>query len=173
MVPTLSYTNMSISVVLVLVHKCIVYQQIVEICCEVSVFPLVSYRNMHLPSVVCCGTQRALFTNKIIIRLVPNHQTLPIYKVLCMYVFELQELACRIVMYGLKMFLCGFLKKEMLITMPVFCVSPNSITSPSFICWSIPVSEIREFNRKKGKKKKKKMNYFAFDIFPTVQMDPF
>ena len=26
--------NVSISIVLVLVHKCIVYQQIVEICCE-------------------------------------------------------------------------------------------------------------------------------------------
>ena len=64
-------------------------------------------------------------------------------------------------------------------TMPIFCASPNSITSPSFRCWSILVSEIREFNRKKEKeKKKKKMNnsksgYFRFDTFPTVQMDPF
>ena len=62
--------------------------------------------------------------------------------------------------------------------MSIFCVSPNSITSPSFRCWSIPVSEIREFNRKKKEKKKKKMNnsksgYFRFDTFPTVQMDPF
>ena len=44
---------------------------------------------MHLPIVLCCGTQRALFTNKIIIRLVPNHETLPGYKVLCLYVFRL------------------------------------------------------------------------------------
>ena len=65
-------------------------------------------------------------------------------------------------------------------TMPIVCASPNSITSPSFRCWSIPVSEIREFNRKKKKKKKKKkkMNnsksgYFRFDTIPTVQMDPF
>ena len=45
-------------------------------------------------------------------------------------------------------------------TMPIFCVSPNSTTSPSFKCCSIPVSEIREFNRKKKEKKnkKKKMN---------------
>ena len=41
-------------------------------------------------------------------------------------------------------------------TMPIFCASANSITSPSFRCWSIPVSEIREFNRKKEKKKIKK-----------------
>ena len=27
---------------------------------------------MHLPIVLCCGTQRALFTNNIVIRLVPN-----------------------------------------------------------------------------------------------------
>ena len=69
-------------------------------------------------------------------------------------------------------------------TMPIFCASPNSIISLSFRCWSIPVSEICEFNRKKEKekkekkKKKKKMNnsksdYFRFDTFPTVQMDPF
>ena len=70
-------------------------------------------------------------------------------------------------------------------TMPIFCASPNSIISLSFRCWSIPVSEIREFNRKKEKekekekkKKKKKMNnsksdYFRIDTFPTVQMDPF
>ena len=63
-------------------------------------------------------------------------------------------------------------------TMPIVCASPNSITSPSFRCWSIPVSEIREFNRKKEKKKKKKkkkMNNSIFDLntFPTVQMDPF
>ena len=66
------------------------------------------------------------------------------------------------------------------LTMPISCMSPNSITSLSFRCWSIPVSEIREFNRKKKKKKKKKkkMNnsksgYFRFDTFSTVQMDPF
>ena len=65
------------------------------------------------------------------------------------------------------------------LTMPIFCASPNSITSLSFRCWSVPVSEIREFNRKKEKKKKKKMNnntksgYFRFVAFPTVQMDPF
>ena len=65
-------------------------------------------------------------------------------------------------------------------TMPIFCVSPNSIMLLSFRCWSIPVSEIREFNRKekeKKKKKKKKNNsksgYFRFYTFPTVQMDPF
>ena len=33
--------------------------------------------------------------------------------------------------------------------MPNFCTSSNSITSPSFRCWSIPVSEICEFNQKK------------------------
>ena len=31
----------------------------------VSVFSVVSYRNMHLPIVLCCGTGRALFTNKL------------------------------------------------------------------------------------------------------------
>ena len=63
------------------------------------------------------------------------------------------------------------------LTMHIFFVSLNSITSLSFRCWSIPVSEIHEFNRKK-KEKKKKMNnsksgYFRFVTFPTLQMDPF
>ena len=59
-------------------------------------------------------------------------------------------------------------------TMPIFCASPNSIMSLSFRGWSIPVSEIREFNRKKKKKKKNsKSDYFRFDTFSTVQMDPF
>ena len=77
-----------------------------------------------------------------------------------------------------KVVFCGFPKKEMFIQifiMPIFCASPNSITSLSFRCWSIPVSEIREFNRKKKKKKmnNSKSGYFPFDTFPTVQMDPF
>ena len=55
--------------------------------------------------------------------------------------------------------------------MPIFCALPNFITSLSFRCWSIPVSEIHKFNRKE----KKKMNnsYFRFDTFSTVQMDLF
>ena len=30
-----------------------------------SVFPLVSYMNMHIPIVLCCGAKRVLFTNKL------------------------------------------------------------------------------------------------------------
>ena len=93
-----------------------------------------------------------------------------------MYIYiELQELACRNVMYGL-----FFSKKGdgyTNFTMPFFCASPNSITSLSFSCWPIPVSEIREFNRKREKKKKKKkMNDSKsgyFYTFLTVQMDLF
>ena len=56
-------------------------------------------------------------------------------------------------------------------TMPIFCASPNSITSLSFRCWSIPVSEIREFNRKKEKEKKKKtiQKVAIFDLTPFPQ----
>ena len=76
-------------------------------------------------------------------------------------------------------FFVGFPKKEMFKYYAIFCVSPNSIISLSFRCWSIPVSEIREFNWKKKKKKaKKKMNtskndYFQFNILVMVKMDPF
>ena len=77
----------SVSILFTELHECVYFlvlvQHMVGICCEILtfyillyqilVFPLVSYRNMHLPIVLCCGTQRALFTNKTIIRLVPNH----------------------------------------------------------------------------------------------------
>ena len=60
--------------------------------------------------------------------------------------------------------------------MPIPCVSPKSISPPSFICGCTPVSGIREFNQKK--KKKKKMNnsektFFGFDTFPIVKKNPF
>ena len=62
---------MPISIVLALIQKCIIYHQIMEIMFDllllyqivfVSVFPLV---NMHLLIVLCCGTERTLFINKI------------------------------------------------------------------------------------------------------------
>ena len=72
--------------------------------------------------------------------------------------YELQELACRIVMYGPKLFFVVFQNGDAYtnFTMPIFCASPNSITSLSFRCWSIPVSEIREFNQKKEDEQFKK-----------------
>ena len=51
---------------------------------------------MHLPSVICCDTHRALFTNKIVIRSVPNHYTLRCVHV-CFQLIELQELAHSVV----------------------------------------------------------------------------
>ena len=50
---------------------------------------------------------------------------------------------------------CGFSGVYQNFNKPIPCVSPKSISPPSFICGCTPVSEIREFNQKK---KKKKMN---------------
>ena len=79
------------------------------------------------PIVLCCGTERALFTNKL-----SNIDVKSLYSTslqtfvhVRIQVIKLQEHACRI------------LKKEMLTQM-----SPNSITSPSFRCW---VREIPTF----------------------------
>ena len=47
---------------------------------------------------------------------------------------------------------------------PIFCMLPISMISPSFRCWSILVSEIREFNRK-NKKEKNKMNNQKMAVF--------
>ena len=80
--PTLIYTNVSITIVHILIQRCIVYQQMMRICCEIvtfysctyiSVSPLVNYRNMHLPIVLCCGKERELLIQLIIITLVSIH----------------------------------------------------------------------------------------------------
>ena len=122
MVPTLSYMNVSISIVLVLVHKYIAYQQIVETCYVVLTFyccnkyclyPLVGCRNMHLPIVLCCGTQSALFTNKIGAESL-NSTCLQSFVHVYIQVIELQELARRIVMYGPKLFFVVFRKRRCL-----------------------------------------------------------
>ena len=57
--------------------------------------------------------------------------------------------------------------------MPIFCASPNSITLPSFMCWCIAVSEIREFNLKKKKMNNVKNGYIQFYTIPVVEMDSF
>ena len=51
------------------------------ICCDTIVCEL---QDMHLPIVICCGTERALFANTLLV-------TLPVYKVLCMYAFRLSS----------------------------------------------------------------------------------
>ena len=55
-------------------------------------------------------------------------------------------------MYGPKLFMVVFQKG--VYQKPIPCVSPKSISLPSFLCGCTPVIEIREFNQKK----KKKMN---------------
>ena len=69
---------------------------------------------MHLPIDLCCGTQRALFTNKIIIRFGAeslNSTCLQSFVHVYIQVIELQELACHIVMYGPKLFFVVFQKR--------------------------------------------------------------
>ena len=81
-------------------------------------------------------------------------------------VIESQELACRIVCMGRRCFV-WFSKKDVYTncTIPLFCTSPNSITSLSFRWWSSPVSEIREFNRKKMNTNYSKSGSFRFDSY--------
>ena len=168
MFPTLSYTNLSISAVLVLVKKYIVYQQIVGICCEILTFYCctkycLSYRSMHLPIVVV-QKEHCLPTNyhKIGVESL-NFTCLQSFVHVSVQVIELQELARPIVMYGTKF----FPKRRCLhkFHYPYFSASPNSITSLSFRCRSIPVSEICEFNQKKEKMNISKNGYCRFDTF--------
>ena len=119
---------------------------------------------MHLPTVFCCGTQRALFTNKIIIRWCRIIKLYLFTKFCaCMYqVIELQKLVHPIVIYGPKLFFVVLQNGDVYtnFNIPLFCAFPNSITSSSFICWSIPVSEIREFSWMKKKMNSSKSGYF-------------
>ena len=79
-----------------------------------SVFPLVSYINMHIP--ICCGAKRVLFTNKLseycVISLNPT--CLSSFMHPSIQVRELHKHACPILMYGPKLF-CGFPKGKVLI----------------------------------------------------------
>ena len=176
MVRTLNYTNVFISIVLVLVQKCIVYQQIVGICCKISTFYCCTkYCLSELEERVSSHCSLLWYTKGIVyqqnyhmIGAEPLKSTcLQSFVHVCIQVIELQELACRIVMIGRSCFLWFYKKGDVdtNFTMPIFCVSPNSITSPSFKCWSILISEICEFNRKK-EKEKKKMNNSKVAIVP-------
>ena len=95
MVPTLSYTNVSSSIVLVLVHKCIVYQHIiVEICCEVLTFyccnKYCSLSISELQEHASSHCSLLWYTKGTVYQ--QNYYKIgavPVYKVLCMYVFRL------------------------------------------------------------------------------------
>ena len=69
---------------------------------------------MHLPIVLCCGTQRALFTYYKIGAESLNSTCLQSFVHVCIQVIELQELACCIVMYGPKLFFAVFQKRRCL-----------------------------------------------------------
>ena len=110
MVRTLSYTNVSISIVLVLIQKCIVYQHM-GICCKISTFyccisiflsELEERASSHC-SVLWYTKAIVYQQNDHMIRAGPLKSTcLQRFVHVCIQVIELQELACRIVMYGLK-----------------------------------------------------------------------
>ena len=84
---------------------------------------------MHLPIVLCCGTEGALFTNKLSNAAVTlfNLTSLQTFVHVPIQVIKLQEHACRILMYGPKSFL-WFSKRRCL--------------HNKFRCWSSLVSEI-------------------------------
>ena len=78
---------------------------------------------MRLPIVLCCGTERPLFTNyhKIGVESL-NSTCLQSFVHVCIQVIELQELACPI---GRRCF-CGFPKKEMYTQIwSIFSALPN------------------------------------------------
>ena len=153
---------MSISIVLVLVQKCIVYQQIVRICCEIltlyccTKYSLSIKLREHASS--HCVVHKGLFFQQ------KYHKWCRIIKLYLFTKFCACTYSCYCVteacmsMYGPKLFLWFSKNGDVYtnFTMPIFCVLPNSITSSSFECWSISVSEIREFNRKKKKKNNSK-----------------
>ena len=66
---------------------------------------------MHLPIVLCCGTEGALFTNKL------SNIAVKLFNLTFLQTFvhvPIQVIKCRILMYGPKSFFVVF-QKEMLI----------------------------------------------------------
>ena len=57
--------------------------------------------------------------------------------------------------------------------MPMFVGSQSFISLPRFMFVSAVVSEIRESNRKKEKKKNSEIDYFQFSTFPGYIFYPF
>ena len=70
-------------------------------------------------------------------------------------------------MYGPKLFIVVLQKVRCLPNKPIPCVSPKSISLQSRCT---PVSEIREFKRKKNNSEK---GFFDFGTFPIVKNNPF
>ena len=127
----------------------------------VLVFPLVSYINVHIPIVLCCGAKRVLFANKL------SERWCHIIKPHLFTNFHVSKHSGkRVTQTSMSYFnggpqvFRGFPKTS------IPCVSPNYISLPGFICGCIPVCEICEFNQKKKEKKKMKMAIFNLTSFP-------
>ena len=111
---------------------------------------------MHVHIVLCCGVKRVLFTNKlsecwccisIPYLFTKFHASKHFGKRVTQTCMPYCNVWAEVVYRKVR---CLHFNK------PIPCVSPKSISPPSFICGCTMVSEIREFNQKK--KKKKKMN---------------
>ena len=72
---------------------------------------------MHFPIVLCCGTRRALFTNKLSkqwCQITKLYLSVQSFVHVSTQVIELQELACPILMYRPKLFFVVFQKRRCL-----------------------------------------------------------
>ena len=172
MVPTLSYTNVSISIVLVLVHKCIVYQQIVEIWCEVLTFYCcnkinIVYISFSISELQEHGSSHCCllwYTKGIVYQQnyykigaeSLNSTCLQSFVHVCIQVIELQELACRIVMYGLKLFFCGFPKKEMLTQILLCLFSPRHQTLSPHQVSDVDLFRLVRFASSTGRRRRRR-----------------
>ena len=72
------------------------------------------------------------------------------------------------IMYCLRLFVV-----YILLNMPMFVGSQSFIYLPSFMFVSAVVSEIRELNQNKEKKKNSEIGYFQFITFPAHIIYPF
>ena len=89
----------------------ICYKVYILLLYQVSCVPLVSYINMHIPIVFCCGAKRVLFLprsyqNVGVISLNPT--CLPSFMYSSLQIRELHKHACPILMYGPKLFIVVF-----------------------------------------------------------------
>ena len=102
-----------------------------------------------------------------------GHRNLSMYQVSSSTVFffvSYMHIHVPFIMYCSKLFVVVFQERNCL-HMPMFVGSQSSISQPSFMFVSAPVSKIRELNQ--NKKKKEKIGYFQFNTFPGHTIYPF
>ena len=105
-----------------------------------------------------------------------RHRNLYMHQVSCFTVFffvSYMHIHVPFITYCLRLFVVVFRIVYILLNMTLFVGSQRSISLPSFMFVNAVVSEIRELNQNKEKKKNSEIDYFQLKTFPGHIIYPF